>query len=559
MYNSKTSLGLATVILLFVFYLFSLSFLGFFFQYTINSSYFYISIILCFISTYLLQKEFGISKSFKTLLFFLLLLILSIIITYFLYDYSGDGRTYHQAGIMLLNDGWNPVFENIEDFAKKIYGNNLYNYKWQQYYPKATEILYANILSVTNNIETGKAISFLSVIMVYCYALYVFSKDTFKKINKTLKILILTAIIMNPIVIGQIMTYYTDIHVYLYYLMLLFGIIDIETKHQINSHPWVIITLSSICLINVKLGGIFYVIVTYFIYYIYLCISKHKNKLKKLSLSLLIVLILGLISGYNPYITNLLNHKHPFYPLAGTGKIDIVTCQIPNQFKGKNKVFILLANTFSKVENVGTSSYTGKLDLKPPFLVFKSELVHIGGYDTRICGFGVFWSGIIILSFILALQIQNNNKQEKYLSFLILTLLILPFLANPYFWWARYVPHIWLLPLFIIIFANLKPSKIKFILTHCILFFIFLGALLQIARVSYCQYNYHKEFNKFYSHLKNKNQTIYIYEIKDWSLIRKFKEKNLDYKLVDENFYNSNKLKFEEVMFKHLSVRIGYE
>ena len=102
--------------------------------------------------------------------------------------------------------------------------------------------------------------------LIFGYSFFVLSKDNFKKsINSFTKILISFLIAANPVFLAQIFTFYIDSYVYMFFMLIILAIIDLET--QKGNNPWAfgILSMSSVCLINVKLGGIFYTTVTFLI------------------------------------------------------------------------------------------------------------------------------------------------------------------------------------------------------------------------------------------------------------------------------------------------------
>ena len=148
------------------------------------------------------------------------------------FDRSSDGNTYHKDAIGVLKEGFNPVYEESYNFIKKRdKATNLTDYSiWTDHYAKANWQMAANFYSLTNNIESGKAMNFISLYIVFgilfTYLLEIFT------LKKALAISLLTVI--NPITASQMLTYYNDQLVCLYLFLGIFCLIkllkDINNK-----------------------------------------------------------------------------------------------------------------------------------------------------------------------------------------------------------------------------------------------------------------------------------------------------------------------------------------
>jgi len=473
-----------------------------------------------------------------------------LFIFYFLslntYDYSIDGRTYHQAGILFLSQGWNPIYHNIDTFVYHLYPTSFEGTIWVENYPKFAETVQANILAFTGKIEISKILNWLSCFIVFGYSFYILNKNYFEKISPFAKLLISLALTLNPVVVGQICTLFIDNLVYLYFMLLLLSITDIETQETQSKKTFLFMIMSSVCLINIKLSGIVYAIITLTVYLIYILWQKQKSKLKLLFLSLLIILSLSIMAGINPYYTNIYKDRHPLYPLAGEGKIDVVTHCIPSSFSDKNPLERFFLSTFSEVSNFTYEIKDQQHKLKIPFTAHKKEIFDIAGPDIRICGFGIFWSGILLLSLFLAVFIRYNNKNEKKLGLLLFSILIL-LSINPYSWWARYTPHLWALPVYIILFLLLgkQINTPKKILSYFILIIMLVNITIPAIFIGKLEKNYKTDLNRSIKYLKERNKKIKIYHISEWSIIQKLKENNIEIEFIDDDYYYKHENEFE--------------
>ena len=247
--------------------------------------------------------------------------------------------------------------------------------------------------------------------------MFTFGKPIFGKLNNFMKILFSFLIIFNPVVIQQMFTYYNDFLVYCWFMVLLFGFFNIETSEEIKKTDLFLIFASSVILCNIKLGGLFYTLLLLILYGIYNLIVKNKTKFI-LSLKMFLgVLTVVVITGINPYITNLKDGYNVFYPLAGSAKIDNITYNMPDAFQKQSLPQKFLYSTFSKSSN-SIRAYRN-IQIKIPFTCYEAEFNSFLYPDTRIGGFGCLWGGIMILSLFLLRYIKKEDNRENKIIALI--------------------------------------------------------------------------------------------------------------------------------------------
>ena len=541
MNKNTNTLNIAFAFILGIFTTYFLSFIGFIFHLSITSIFLIIGLISAYFSLFLQRKNYF--SLIKTIIIFTAILIITYYIASHTIDYSWDGRTYHQLGIILLNEGWNPIFDNLTNFV------NIHNYPpvehliWVENYTKFAEIIGANVYALTNNLEAGKIINWLSAFTVFFYANYTFDNISSLKPNgggyKTKIINIIFSLLLSacPIVISQIYTFYVDGNLYCYFILILLALINTEiAKDNIKKNLFIFV-FSTVILINIKLVGILYIFIILLVYFAY----KKMKPSKSFLVSTLIILLLGLLSGINPYFTNIAQGRNPIYPLAGKGKIDILTHNMPKEFKNKLMPYKLIISTFSTVKNHNYETKS-KIKLKCPLTFRQSELYNLKFTDVRLCGFGIFWSGILILALIQLLLIKNQNNEEKKIMWLITAIICLSVLSNPECWWARYAPQFWALPVFIVYFKIINSDKIMFISIFTIIF-MFLNILIYLLAASVV----HKEFIYQLNTINNYNKVVRIYSPKkffEYSFFQKLDNKNIKYKIINQDEYIKDKDKF---------------
>lgn len=531
-------ISVSVSIILFLFTLFLLSYIGFIFHIPIQKVYILVSFITVGIFLYLFNKKVCLSNKYilKQVILLIAIFTVSFLLGVCFYDVSWDGRCYHQEIIMLLSNGWNPIF-----------GNPIFNFIntdiWVEHYPKCAEILSANFVKFFKNIEIGKVINFLFASSIFLLSLFTFNKfKTSKPLTNTfLSILI----ILNPVSIGQIRTYYVDLIVYYLFVGVIFAII-LKEKHFITDKLFLFLTVSQLAMLsNIKLGGLFYSIILVFFFAIYSLFFRKTKNLKFIFkiISLLIVLIL--ISGVNPYFTNIKQGHNPFYPLVGKGKVDIMITNSPKSFKNKNPLYKLFVSTFSDTDNITLSSETNP-KLKIPFSVVNQGS---STYDTRIAGFGYFWSGILLLLIPFIILGKNSKDEDNKIYYFIVGTLCASVLFNPESWWARYVPQFWLIPIFIIFWKSLnweQNSKLKKFGIFLIII-LFVNSLIFEFQSLKTSLKFSKQRNEFFKEVKGKNVNIYINTSEKETLCNKLQKITNNLYIVSQSEYKNNEKGFKNI------------
>jgi hypothetical protein len=159
--------------------------------------------------------------------------------------------------------------------------------------------------------------------------------------------------------------------------------------------------------------------------------------------------VLGvMLLGAHPYITNTISHGHPFYPLLGDKPVDIIGTNLPPALEKIGPVERIGASYFGTTASGYDAPDT---QLKLPLMIKPSEITNAGAYDTRVAGFGPFFSAALVLALVLAaalLVLRGRSVATRVLlagsgAFVVLGLIM------PEAWWARYVPQVWWAPVLV--------------------------------------------------------------------------------------------------------------
>ena len=428
-------------------------------------------------------------------------ILITILSTYFIgktYDTTCDGNFYHKPAIGLIKEGWNPLYESSADFCKEN-DNEIQDkgqFLWMDHYPKATWNFAASIYAITNNIESGKVIIVLLMISIACIT-YAYLAD--RLLKNWQAILLAIALVVNPITMAQLFTYYVDgIMGLLVYGIILFLIMLSDKKYDklTKLEKWIGLASEIILCMNIKFTGIYFAaifsLVFYFIW-IFKCIKQNKKAdIIKITSKFAAIVIVGIVFvGASTYVRNTIDHKNPVYPIIGKDKVDIITTMQPQSYEHKNRVAKLFESIFSVSENITYTSGDSP-ELKIPFTMSKEEINNLAIPDTRIGGNGMLFSGMFIISIIAIIyaiiELVKNKKAELTYILAILGGIVITTVCMAESWWARYSPQIYLIIILamfgLFYISNIKVKKSKIIL-NILSIIIFIITMLNVSTFAY--------------------------------------------------------------------------
>ena len=424
-----------------------------------------ISFINIFISVVMLVIYWGLLDR-RFLKYYLIvfggLIILALLISRYFIDFSGDGQSYQQMGVLQIALGWNPIKElivpDVWDSTHSI---------WLNHFPRFFWIVSGAIYKVLGNLEMSKILNLLFIVSNFLVGYWYLRH---KLINKKTSILVSGLVAFNPICVSQLNTFSVDTLIASLFGLLMWNIfIFIDKKVHIKGSDFSIF-LISVILFNIKWPNLAYVFVLFvmILFYLYL---RHKELIKRWIKIFVLAGIVGiLLLGFDPYISNTVRYGNPFYPIYPS-KFEVDNRTIsprfevdgnvwrfmsaansPSNFSGKSWWWKFWYSIFSVSSSAHLISYDSRVmdesvsELKVPFLIHKDEWLAFNYSDVRVAGFGVWFSGALILSLLILLALMLvNSKHFIELIFIWLMILIATWL-NPESWWARYVPFLYFLP-----------------------------------------------------------------------------------------------------------------
>ena len=426
---------------------------------------FWASLIITMLAFLLIGKNNNKTYINKVLsiLLFLAILFGSIFVASKIYDSSYDGNSYHKGAIGMMAHGWNPIYETAENYSDSIFhirGAKIFT--WIDHYQNLSWIFGSTVYRVFGNIETAKSLNYLLISGTLLILMNYFRRFKFKNSQS---IILAFITVFSPVVLSQFFSFYIDgnlaITFYLYIAtvsLITFELVKLKTI----SGDLLFNFFFSICILaNLKLTGILLITAGILPLAGYLTILFIQKKIKVFDYwklfgtTLFSILFAILVIGGTSYVKNTFTMRNPFYPLLGDNRSDIITTMQPAELMGKNQIEKLLISVFSKSDNVQLYSWKA-LEYKLPLTWSNEEIDNLNITDTRIGGFGIFYSFIFIMSLITIIsylinvyKVKKESGTDAALYKIIISCIlvsILVYLVLPTEnWWARYAPNIYLL------------------------------------------------------------------------------------------------------------------
>jgi hypothetical protein len=363
----------------------------------------------------------------------------------FYFDLSWDGQWYHQTGIYALAKYWNPLTDPLRAFTE-VPNTEL----WVRHYPKGPWYVAAAIFDTTGRIEWGKCVD---VIAWAAMGLATLAAALDYGMRRSRAAAIAFVVALNPAVISEITTYMVD-GVMISYLTVVAAVIFSGFRRP---RPTVILVgiLASIASINAKFTGLVFLCVIFAAGGIWCLLRARRWLITYIGWTLPALFLGAVVWGYNPYVTNTIYRYNPFYPQSGSkafpslddqGKQGIENWETPKNFLPHNRFVRLFLATFGRPGNMPYHRERNS-ELMWPFMARWSDLFYYHYHETRVAGFGPWFSGALLFSLALAAWILSKPGAARTEMSLIAMTIVGSLVISPYFWWARYGPQLWLLPI----------------------------------------------------------------------------------------------------------------
>ncbi|WP_298495852.1 hypothetical protein [uncultured Algibacter sp.] len=434
-----------------------------------------LSVILAVIVLFILGKKYEIDKrtvKVSVLLSFFFI-VFSLLVSGLFLDLSWDGQWYHQSAIYNLAEGWNPFSEPIRKFNRS---NDLSII----HFPKGSWYMAASIYSTFGFIEAGKALNFIVLIAASLF-FYIVSRKF--RLSKRNSFIVSSLIILNPVVWSEIATYLVDGLLFLYLSIYIAALFSVIRKY--NFLHLLIGIMAIVGLLNVKFTGIVFLIIFSGFGFMYILLKNKALIFNYIGFHTLAIVLGLIVFGFNPYVSNLHKRGNPLYPILGSkeylsqleqGKDGNEKHETPLNMKGKSLPFRLFYAHFGKPGNAPYDNQDNA-ELAIPFISSISSWKAYRFHETRIAGFGPFFSGILILSILYLFYLLRHYKSKRLLVLIAYSAIISSLLISKHFWWARFAPQIWLIPI-IPMLIGLYSFKEKKAFNYGLIFLIMINALI---------------------------------------------------------------------------------
>ncbi|MBP1713509.1 MAG: hypothetical protein H6Q42_1712 [Deltaproteobacteria bacterium] len=486
--------------------------MGFLFDFSITLHHFYFSILS--LLGFIIAAYFLIPFRHRLMVFLLLAglwigsFYLSLEVSKSFFDLSYDGQAYHQEALIQLVRGWNPVYHQLSGPE----ANNMD--RWLNHYSKGVWFYESVTFQVTQNIEAAKLFHFW--LMMAAFSITLSFLLEIKGLPIWLAFLISLLAAFNPVSIYQSLSFYLDGQLMSLVVILIVSLGLIGKSKESNRFHFFLLFMTIAVLLNMKLTAGIYVTILIAGYLAILWFNKKVEILQEVfSVFIGSFLLAFIIFGFSPYVTNTLSQGNPLYPALGTDRSDYTAPQFPANFTGRNPAFLLFYSIFSKSDNVRGPDKTAVLKL--PFTVSGEELKAFTDTNAKQGGFGPLFGGAVMLAVIVfaaALislyrlrgkplrgndypdleSLEANPKTNISIGLFCSAIVLATCLVNPASSLARFIPHMWLLPIFAFFLAYFSKNQLIRVVGYAII----VTLLLNNALVAFAYYKYNFEITGVY-------------------------------------------------------------
>jgi len=373
----------------------------------------------------------------------LTIVLVGIAISAFYYDLSWDGQQYHQSGIYALAGDWNALAKPLRAFE-----HSQSTELWVRHYPKGPWYFAAAIFDATGYVEWGKSIN---IIALAASGLGVFAAALDYGLTRLRAAMVALVFALNPVVMSELTTFLVD-GVMAASLLLTTAALFSYFRRPTALLAWIVF-FASVISINAKFTGLIFLCVIFTAAAVW-CIWRQRDRLKwYLALSATSLILGTCVLGYNPYVTNTIYRHNPLYPAFGSAAFpskdelqhDIDKFETPSNLIPRNRIYRLLYVTFGRPSNAPYPHRPTDAELMWPFAATISDLHFYDYHETRVAGFGPWFSGFAIFAIVLFLWGLFHSPARGAMA-LVAATIVFSLLTSSVFWWPRYGPQLWLLP-----------------------------------------------------------------------------------------------------------------
>jgi len=372
-------------------------------------------------------------------------LALALALSVFYFDLSWDGQYYHQLGVYTIADNWNPLTEPMQDFTPPLNGS-------VRYFAKGPWYVAAAIYKATGCFEAGKCPAVLSWAAM---GLAVFAASLDWGLRRRFAAVIALVVALHPVVMSELATFMVD------GIMTAFLTVVVAALFSVFLRPQPVIIcvgcLAAILSISAKFTGLVFLCFIFAAGGLW-CLFRRRSWVFAYCAWVVLALLLGtVVFGYNPYVTNTIYRHQPFYPMLGSRAFPVNTSargdanerwETPHNMMGRSRWVRFGYAIFGRPGNQPYPRATnGNAELMWPFTARLADLHAYCYHETRVAGFGPFFSGALLLSLGLAGWSLWQSPSTRWLLLLAGVTIVGSLLVSVHMWWARFGPQLWWLPI----------------------------------------------------------------------------------------------------------------
>lgn len=368
------------------------------------------------------------------------------------YDWSYDGNTYHKSIAGLLRYGWNPLYETYYEHGGKLFSfvtDTGLMHSVDNAMAKGTETWAACVYVISNAIESGKAFNLISMLGAFFTCLGLLGQTG--KIKPWQSVLCVFLCIVNSVSVAQCFTYYVDGIMWQMITVCLAALLYFtfygQGKYK-NICGYLIFLTINVGL-NIKLSGLIYfgvLGIAFFVFWFVESLLAEGNTAdfrrsigKKFALLAASAGSGVAVTGVITYVANILRYQNPLYTIIGAEEnINTYQSNLPICMVGMSKIQQFFVSLFSRSN---TNRGIETVEWKFPFFFDGNEFTSAQGFDTRIAGWGIFFSGLFIIGTgVIVWWLVSNHvfRRERRVAVMLLLVYLVSLNCVPGLYWARY-------------------------------------------------------------------------------------------------------------------------
>ena len=389
--------------------------------------------------------------------------VLALAVSVFYFDLSWDGQNYHQLGIYTIAEDWNPLTGPMQDFTPQLHSS-------VRYFAKGPWYIAAAIYETTGCFEAGKCSTVLSWATM---GLAVFAAALNWGMRRRFAVVTAVVVALNPVVMSELTTYLVDGIM----VACLTTVVAALFSSMLRPQPVVICVgcMATILSINAKFTGLVFLVFAFAAGGLW-CLFRRRERTAAYTGWVAFALLLGtVVFGYNPYVTNTIYRHQPFYPILGSKEFPVKISargdpnerwETPRNMSGRSRLVHFGYAIFGRPGNQPYASATnGKRELNAqlmwPFTARPADLHYYDYHETRVAGFGPYFSGALLVSLGLAAWLLSQSKSPRWVLLLAGLTIVGSLLISVDLWWPRLGPQLWLLPILpaVFVFWDARSSR----------------------------------------------------------------------------------------------------